>query len=206
MHSWCAEATAARPATQMLAGFKQGQPNQTLLTSLLMAFRLSVASSSVWPPLRNMMPGIAGGTVLQAGRGSINRTGTTTLSMQHHPGMCISQLSSFESYPAHERCSILVPAASSTFPAPAQRLYSVLCNLLWRGLAARAVSPRDDHLWLQQAALQQHAVVPQAGDGGRQHTFRDLQPVAHRALACWRQAFLFSSNEEASTGYPWSLA
>ena len=37
-------------------------------TARLMAFRLTVASSSVWPPLRNMMPGIAAGTTLYAGK------------------------------------------------------------------------------------------------------------------------------------------
>eukprot|EP00983_Pelagomonas_calceolata_P134531 1162069-Pelagomonas_calceolata.AAC.5 len=36
-----------------------------LLTAILMAFMFTVASSSVWPPLRNMMPGMAAGTTLQ---------------------------------------------------------------------------------------------------------------------------------------------
>jgi hypothetical protein len=35
-------------------------------TSLLMAFRFAVASSSVWPPERNMIPGRAGGMVLRS--------------------------------------------------------------------------------------------------------------------------------------------
>jgi len=47
-------------------------------TARLMAFRLTVASSSVWPPLRNMMPGIAAGTTLYAGKG-------TTLYTWYHP-------------------------------------------------------------------------------------------------------------------------
>lgn len=35
--------------------------------SWLIAFRLVVASLSDWPPLKNMMPGIAGGTHLPHG-------------------------------------------------------------------------------------------------------------------------------------------
>jgi hypothetical protein len=37
--------------------------------ALLTASRLSVASSSVWPPDRNMMPGMAGGTTLRSAAG-----------------------------------------------------------------------------------------------------------------------------------------
>lgn len=119
---------------------------------------------------------------------------------QSTPGLllCISM------YSTHDTCSKLLSS-------PLHDCEGLFCNLVWGGLGSRAVHAGDDHLQLQDAALQAHILLLEVLHSACNDLLRGLCKPIHRMAAVYQQLWFHNWHQlaplqsEMNTMWTWQI-